>query len=520
MVSAESSDPVIASIIANDKTPWYKKPNLRFLYIFLVPCCLAIEATGGFDSSMMNGLQSLKYWQKAFNHPDGAILGMLSASYSLGAITALPFVAILSDHVGRRWAIMFGSLVMMAGAVLQCFSVNSKFTMWIFARIFLGHGFPYCVVSGSSLIGELAHPKERARLGSLFNAFYFVGALLAAGITLQTLKIKSDWSWKLPSILQMAPSVLQVTFIFFIPESPRWLLSKDRGEEALAILKKYHDEAGEEFAIAEIEFAQIKKALEVENESRKRGWAELFQSPGMRRRSLIGAFLGLFTQFSGNTLISAYLVVILKQIGFTNPFVQNQINVGLQGWNLVVAFCLALFVSRFPRRRMYLLCASCLLCVYTGWTIAQARQMITGSYAAGITVIAFIFLYQLAYSIGYNALTYVYLVEIFPYFVRTKGISWFQLFGKGAGFFSTFVNPIALKDITWRYLIVYIVWLAFEICFIYFLFPETHNRSLEELAFLFEPQEEKDAISGGLEKRHLEDDVHIEVLGKQNDDKV
>lgn len=355
--------------------------------------------------------------------------------------------------------------------------------MWIFSRIFLGHGFPYCVVAGSALVGELGYPKERAILGSLFNSFYFVGALLAAGITLKTLQIKSHWSWKLPSILQMAPSVLQVSFIPFLPESPRWLMSKGRDDEALAILKKYHDEAGPGLEISMIEFEQIRQALDLENQSRKRGWAELFQSAGMRRRSFITAFLGLFTQFSGNTLISAYLVVILKQIGFTDPLIQNQINVGLQGWNMVIATCLALVVSRFPRRRMYLLCAGSLLCIYTGWTISQARQMITGAQAAGVAVIVFIFLYQAAYSIGYNALTYVYLVEIFPFFVRTKGIAWFQLFGKAAGFFSTFVNPIALEAIAWRYLLVFVVWLCFEIVFIYFFFPETHNRTLEELAF-------------------------------------
>lgn len=128
MVSANASDPVIAQFIANDKIPWYKKPNLRRLYLFLIPCCLAIEATGGFDASMMNGLQSLKFWQEAFNHPQGSVLGMLSASYSLGAITALPFISILSDHVGRRWAIVFGSLVMVGGAILQCFSVNSTYS--------------------------------------------------------------------------------------------------------------------------------------------------------------------------------------------------------------------------------------------------------------------------------------------------------------------------------------------------------------------------------------------------------
>lgn len=65
---------------------------------------------------------------------------------------------------------------------------------------------------------------------------------------------------------------------------------------------------------------------------------------------------------------------------------------------------------------MYLLCSCSLVAVYTAWTIAQARNRITGSAASGYAVIVMIFLYQPAYCIGYNALTYVYLVEIFPYY--------------------------------------------------------------------------------------------------------
>jgi hypothetical protein len=349
--------------------------------------------------------------------------------------------------------------------------------------MFLGHGIVYAIVAAATLLGELGHPKERAILGSVFNASYGFGALIAAGITLQTLVIQSDWSWRLPSILQALPSLFQLGFIYFLPESPRWLISKDRGDEALAILIKYHAEGDESAELPRVEYAEIKRALELENESRKRGWLELFQTPGMRRRTLLGAMLGLFTQFSGNSLISNYLVKILTQIGYTDPLVQNRINVGLQAWGLVVGFALALVVARFPRRRMYLLCASSLLCVYTAWTIAQARQMITGSDAAGIVVIVMIFMYTPAYCIGYNALTYTFLVELFPFYVRTKGISWFQLFGRSAGFFSTFVNPIGLDSIQWKYLITYIGWLCFEIVFIWYMFPETYNRTLEELTF-------------------------------------
>ena len=127
MVVEGTSDPIIERLIAQDKTPWYKKPNLRYLYLFLVPCCLGIESTSGFDSSLMNGLQSLSFWQSYFGKPAGATLGILNASYSLGAVTALPFVTYLSDHVGRRWSIVFGSTVMVIGAIMQAFSVNSTF---------------------------------------------------------------------------------------------------------------------------------------------------------------------------------------------------------------------------------------------------------------------------------------------------------------------------------------------------------------------------------------------------------
>lgn len=76
-----------------------------------------------------------------------------------------------------------------------------------------------------------------------------------------------------------------------------------------------------------------------------------------------------------------------------------------------------------------------------------------------------------------------YLVELWPYAERSRGIAWFQFFGKAAGFFATYVNPIGLAAIAWKFLLVYVCWLAFEIVFIYFTFPETHGRTLEELSF-------------------------------------
>lgn len=90
-----------------------------------------------------------------------------------------------------------------------------------------------------------------------------------------------------------------------IDRSPRWLVSKDRHEEALDILIKYHAEGDASAELPHVELAEIQAALKIENESRARGWGELFQTKGMRHRSLVAAALGLFVQFSGN--VSAFL---------------------------------------------------------------------------------------------------------------------------------------------------------------------------------------------------------------------
>ena len=76
-----------------------------------------------------------------------------------------------------------------------------------------------------------------------------------------------------------------------------------------------------------------------------------------------------------------------------------------------------------------------------------------------------------------------YLVELFPYAEQARGIAVEQFFGRGAGFFSTYVNPIALKAITWKYLAIYCGWITVEVLFVFFFYPETYGRTLEELAF-------------------------------------
>ncbi|KAF6751549.1 hexose transporter [Ephemerocybe angulata] len=484
-----ATDDTVSRLVAQDYTPWYKKPNLRLLYLLFFPTCIGVEMTSGFDSSMMNGLQAVDSWDLFFHSPRSALLGLMSAMYSLGALVALPFVPLVTDGLGRRKTIIASSLVMIAGAVIQTTAHN--FVQFILARFILGIGIPFAIVAASSLIGELSHPKERAILGSLFNSCYFIGAIVAAGATLGTFKMQSNWGWRIPSLLQVIPSALQVMFCFFLPESPRWLISKGRGEEAYGILAKYHAEGDHESELVKAEYVQIEKTLELEKETSRVGWMDLFRTSGMRKRLIVGSAVGLFTQWSGNGLTSYYLARILDNVGVTDNRTKNLVNLASTLWSFVNATALALTVSRFKRRTCYLICSISCLLVFAAWTAASARYSIDQGQAASKAVIAFIFLYSPAYNVAYNALTYTFLVEIFPFHVRAKGITIFQIFSRAAGFFNTFINPIGIKNAGWKYYLMYVIFLAFEVVFIYFLFPETSGRTLEELAFLYEEDEAK-----------------------------
>ncbi len=92
------------------------------------------------------------------------------------------------------------------------------------------------------------------------------------------------------------------------------------------------------------------------------------------------------------------------------------------------------------------------------------------------------------------------MVEIFPFQQRSKGIAVEQLTVRFAVFFNTYVNPIALDSIGWKYYIVYCVWILVEIATVYLLFPETHNRTLEELSFMFEGKEAQDKVQQNMDK--------------------
>ena len=196
------------------KVTWYKDKGLRRYYLCLMLVVLT-SATNGYDGSIVNALQSMPTWQAYFDNPRGSMLGLFAAIMSVGSITAIPFVPYIADILGRRMGIMIGCLIMLLGVVLQSISIN--FRMFIAARFFLGFGVAIAHGSSPLLITELAHPQHRAIFTTIYNTTWYFGSFFAAWICLGTSYIGNNWDWRVPSILQGLPSIIQLIFVWFVP---------------------------------------------------------------------------------------------------------------------------------------------------------------------------------------------------------------------------------------------------------------------------------------------------------------
>jgi len=155
----------------------------------------------------------------------------------------------------------------------------------------------------------------------------------------------------------------------------------------------------------------MQRTIELEKAHSNMSWRDLIATSGNRRRMLISCMLGLFTQWSGNTLISYYLNDILEMIGKSDSVFKQQWNVITACWNLICGTAISLVVRRFKRRVMYLTCTCSLLVVYISWTISmkfavEGKQNKKPNDSANTAVLFWILAYAPAYNIGYNALTY------------------------------------------------------------------------------------------------------------------
>lgn len=222
-----------------------------------------------------------------------------------------------------------------AGAFLTANAQNKG--QFIGGRFLTGLGASCAGTSAKSFMAELAPPKTRGAYLGFLNSFYYVGQICATGMMVSTGSFQNELSWRLPLYIQAVPAGLNVLLVFFCPESPRWLYSVGKSDQARAILAKLHSKNNDIHSpLINLEMEEIEDNIKV-NGPDKRWWdfRPLFRTRAGRYRTFLVAMigeetsysflsivltlqLGAFGQLSGNGLITYFLPVLLNQAGIVD----------------------------------------------------------------------------------------------------------------------------------------------------------------------------------------------------------
>ncbi|MGL1886279.1 MAG: sugar porter family MFS transporter [Reichenbachiella sp.] len=280
-----------------------KQRNLYPVFVAL------IVALGGFllgFDGVVNG-GAVPFYRVSFGISDQPLLiGLSSSAIIFGAILGNFLVAFLIDKIGRKPSLLITSVLFMIGAAGT--SLADTIEMFIFFKLIAGVGVGVAILCAPLYIAEIAPPKQRGWLVTFNQLNIVIGlsiAMLSNYYILNTvLDPEMNWRWMLG--VGFLPAVVYFILLFFVPESPRWLIQNGQEKEGLKILKKSCGEGAQE------EFDCIKSTLDHSTE--KASFRDLFR-PEMYFVLIIGLGLGLFQQLSGINAVLYYAPMIFESAG-------------------------------------------------------------------------------------------------------------------------------------------------------------------------------------------------------------
>ncbi|POS73305.1 hypothetical protein DHEL01_v208301 [Diaporthe helianthi] len=445
----------------------------------------------GYDQGVMGGILTLPVFLQQFPEidpkagPDSATRsthqGIAVASYNLGCFLGAIIAIFIGNPLGRKKMIMVGTSIMLVGAILQA----SAFTLdhFIIGRIITGIGNGGNTSTVPTWQSETSHAHKRGKLVMVEGALITGGIMLSYWIDLGLSFAPGSVAWRFPLAFQIVFCIFILAFIWALPESPRWLILKGREDEAREVLAALSDLDVKDKVITS-EFNEIKDAV---LEMSKGSFADLFTMGKDRNlhRTLLAYVNQMFQQISGINLITYYAAVIYSNLGMSD--FMARLLAALNGTEYFLASWPAVFlVERIGRRKLMLFGAAGqagTMAILAGVNSAFERDETNKT--AGIVGIVFLFVFNTFFAVGWLGMTWLYPAEIVPLRIRAPANALSTSANWIFNFMVVMITPVAFDTIGYQTYIIFAVINAFMVPSVYFFYPETAYRSLEEMDSIF-----------------------------------
>ena len=432
-------------------------------YVMLISSIAALGGLlFGFDTAVISGTTP---FIKPFFELDDIWLGWTVSSLLFGCIIGVISAGKPSDIFGRKKTLMVAALLFGVSAFGS--ALANKLAVFILFRIMGGLGVGIASMLSPMYISEISPAARRGRLVS-FNQLAIVIGILLAFISNALLVDTGDNNWRWMLAVMGFPALLFFIFLFFAPESPRWLVQKGYSEKAFMILEKINGDVS-----ARQELNTIEESIKEEEDSGS--FSEVF-SPRMRPILFMGVFLCVFSQITGINSIMYYAPVIFQSIGAgaSSAVIQTAI---IGGGNLIFTFVAISLVDRIGRKPLLIGGVTGMIISLTSIAAAFFLEK-----TEGYIILILILMYIASFSASVGAVTWVIVSEIFPNKLRSKAMSVSIVSLWLANFFLILVFPSMLSRLGGA-----ASFLIFDaMCLLLLLFaiiklPETKGKSLEEL---------------------------------------
>lgn len=448
---------------------------------FLALVCFVASLGGvlfGFDTAVISGTFSFVEQYFELNKIE---VGWFASSALVGAILGAFIAGALSDKYGRKPVLLLAAFLFFISALGS--TVPPSFIFLICARLIGGLGVGMASVLAPLYISEFSPPKIRGRLVALYQLAIVIGILLAyfSNWMFLNFSINNEMAfggsgvfhqvmvshvWKAMFGSEMIPSGLFIVLLFFIPESPRWLIKNNQTEKGFNILVRISG-----VIIAKTELTEIKATV-----NHVKGKISEFLKPGLRLALIVGVGLSVFGQFTGVNIIVYYGPSILENAGFKlDGALQFQVAIGII--NLIFTIIALWKIDSWGRRPLLIWGMSA---VFISLMIIAFQFTLGGT--SGIWIVIMLCIYIAALALSINAVIWVLIGEIFPNRIRGRAMSIATFANWGINFLTAFIFPWYVAEIGMGAgFFTFAAMCLLATIFFYKYVPETKGKSLEEI---------------------------------------